>query len=318
MLRSLMMSLAALGLGTSTLSAAIIIHEPYNGYTAGSIVGQAPNANTTGLNTSGVYAAGGGSFTFNPTGLTFGSGATTLETSGGSLSVNNGSGAALSGPIALSSAYTGTLYSSFLYRTTAQGTSATGDVFRQSISSSTSSDNQRFRIDPISGNNSSPAVPSDNVAGAYLGSVPTNGTGEAAVGTTYLFLGRFTNVGGTLSVDTPGEATIYMLTEAQFNNFKLDGLLDAELDAATVGSSITQVAGKATASATSGTTNVLSATGLFYQVASLGNGANLQSSFDELRYGDSYDAVTPIPEPTTISLVILGGLGLLIGKRRRA
>ena len=107
-----------------------------------------------------------------------------------------------------------------------------------------------------------------------------------------------------------------MLTEAQFNNFKLGGLLDTELDSALIGSGTNEVAGKATATSTSGTTNVLTASGLFYQVASLGSGTNLQSSFDELRYGDSYDAVTPIPEPTTISLAILSGLGLLIVRRR--
>lgn len=316
MIRLFVFALTAVVFGVSSLSAAIIIHEPFNGYAAGTLIGQAPNGNTTGLLTSGVYATSGGTFNFNSTGLTFGSGATTLATSGGSLTASNGGGQSFSGPINLTTAYTGTLYNSFLYRTTSQGTSLIADTFRQSISSDTASANQRFRLDPISGDGNN-----DNVGGAYLGSAPTNGTGEAALATTYIFLGRFTRVGQTLSAGTPGEATIYMLTEDQFNNFKAGGLTDLELDGASVGALATNVSGKVTASAASGTNNFLSATGLFYQIASAGSGANLVSSFDELRYGDSYDAVTPlsaIPEPTSVSLAILGGLGMLLWKRRRS
>lgn len=46
-------------------------------------------------------------------------------------------------------------------------------------------------------------------------------------------------------------------------------------------------------------------------------GNNFTGTFDEVRIGDTYADVTPIPEPATLLLATLGGL-LVIGRRRRA
>jgi hypothetical protein len=46
-----------------------------------------------------------------------------------------------------------------------------------------------------------------------------------------------------------------------------------------------------------------------------GNNANM-GAFDELRFGTTFADVTPIPEPATIMLLGLGGLGILGRKRR--
>ncbi|MHB1767647.1 MAG: PEP-CTERM sorting domain-containing protein [Phycisphaerae bacterium] len=41
------------------------------------------------------------------------------------------------------------------------------------------------------------------------------------------------------------------------------------------------------------------------------------SLFDELRVGTSYADVTPVPDPATVGLFAIGGLGLLLLRRRR-
>jgi hypothetical protein len=46
------------------------------------------------------------------------------------------------------------------------------------------------------------------------------------------------------------------------------------------------------------------------------DGAAQSAQVDELRFGESYGDVTPIPEPATMSLLALGGLGALLRRRR--
>ncbi len=48
------------------------------------------------------------------------------------------------------------------------------------------------------------------------------------------------------------------------------------------------------------------------------NDGSYSNSYDEIRIGTSYADVTPVPEPATLGLVAIGGLGLLLLKRRKA
>jgi hypothetical protein len=48
-----------------------------------------------------------------------------------------------------------------------------------------------------------------------------------------------------------------------------------------------------------------------------GNGTNAFFTFDEVRLGQSFADVTPVPEPVTFALAGLGGVALLALRRKK-
>jgi hypothetical protein len=290
----------------SRTNAALLMYEPFNGYTAGDINGQNPNANTFGMDTAAPYAANA-AYDFSASGLLF----SNLTASGGALTVTTTAGITGGGVIDLASPFSGTLYSSYLVHLTNDPSSTTDTVtLRINDTGTAAVANSRFRADAQSGSGTS-----DVVAASYDDSM-VDGTGSLLSGVTYLLLGRFTNVNSALSAGVPGVATVFALTAAQFDFFKLDGTItDAELNAATVGSGASQVTGMATETLTTGTESF--ADGQAFQLATQGGGAGITVRYDEVRFGQSFNDVTPVPEPGIGSLLALSGLGLLALRHRQ-
>ncbi len=289
---------------SSQAGAALVIYEGFNGYTtgAGGLVGANPNGNTVGLNTSLAYAGTGlGNYTVNASSLTFGS----LVTNGGSITTAGGSGVVSTAATTIDLAttpYSGTLYTSHLVNLSSiSATTNDGAVSR--ITSDSAASNQRFQLLSDSRNTS------NNVGAAYAFTT-TNGSTGLATGTTYLMIGRFTNVGAGLSVGSPGVGTVYALTLAQFGSFVAGGQNDAWLDGATIGSGASEVTARVSNSQTSSTWVL--GDGSWMSLLTVADGA----TFDELRYGSTLLDITPIPEPSTFALLSLG-VAALVGLRRR-
>lgn len=307
-LLSLSAALAILTAGS--VSAALLVYEPFNGYTAGDIAGQIPNANTVGLSLATAYV-GGTAFDFTTSGLSF----SNLVTSGGALRVTAISGTSAGTALSLSGAVSGTLYSSYLVNLTDNPSTVDDTVtMRINDSGAAAVATSRFRMDSQSGTG---GVGNPDVIATGYDESMTDGSGSIVAGTTYLMLGRFTNVNSALSVGTPGTATVFALTAAQFDFFRADGsITDAELDAASIGSGAGEVTGKATESVTTGSESF--ATGNAIQFATQGGGGGITLRYDEARYGQSFNDVSPIPEPAVTGLLALGGLGLLRRRRLRS
>lgn len=284
--------------------AATIVYEGFTGYAAGNVIGQQVNSNTVGFDQSTSWITNDGTHPWNiTTGLTLGSGATTLQASGGAISHANGSALAVA-KLDID-AYTGTLYSSYLV----QVPTTTNANVHVVASIGTNTADRRFRAGARTGSGTS------QVGVDYLGNSFTNGTGNVNSDTaTFMILARYTLVGEALSGGSPGVATLWALSSDQFDHFKSTGF--ADIDTATVGSGATNVTGKAIDSQTSGTVTFDDTLSMQF-----GTGSTVAAAvtFDELRMGDSFDAVTPVPEPgTIISLGVASLLSLATIRRRMA
>ena len=289
--------ISAIGIDMS--QAAMLVYEPFAGYTAGNINGQLPNANTLGLNTTvGWTESGSGAGTINvvATGLTF----SNLSVSGGA--VSNPTSGIETATAQLSSAITGDLYESYLINI--GSASATSAIFTSFGDSATGNTNRRFRV-------ASESTNTHLIGTKYNTNAVVNGDAGLARDTVYMMLGRFTNVGGDTSV-TSGVATAYALTAAQFDHFKALGMNDSDLDAATTGSADDNVTAKATDTLTSGTVTLPS--NYFFQLVTT-NAASNTFTIDEVRFGHSFADVTPVPEPNTCVLTLLIGMVAMFARQ---
>jgi hypothetical protein len=283
-------------LGSGGARGATLVYEGFNGYSDITAT-TAPNANTIGLDQATPYAGNSPENLSIATGLTL----SNLEVSGGSASFSAGTIVA-GAQIDRASPYTGTLYSSYLVQLTSRG-SANANGAEVRISNDDATGGNRFRSMADSRTNANTKV----LAVSYDGSQADAST-EISLDTTYIIIGRFTNVGTALSAATPGVATSWALTAAQFDNFRTAADPEAFLDAAPIGGGPTEVTARAAdAPVTTGTFSF--ADGNRMQFVEVGDAGLV----DEIRYGTSLADVT-VPEPAALGLI--GAAGLLLLRRR--
>lgn len=280
--------------------ATLLIYEGFD-YTASSNLGAIkPNSSTVGLDQTTFYAGTGvANYAVQASSLSFGS----LQTTGGSVSFSAATNVA-SGKLALASAYSGTLWSSYLVTLSTQGGSATDGALLR-ISNDAANTGERF-LGFADSRSSSTAV-----AVGY-DATPTSTGITLTASTTYIIISKFTNVGAVLNnTTTTGQSSIWALTEAQFGNFIAGGGTEAYLNAATVAGTATGVTARGNdATLITGTYSLSS--GNFAALVSV----NDAGSFDELRFGTTLTDVTPIPEPA-VAGVIAGAGTLLVALLRR-
>lgn len=310
--------MCALG-AVSSASAALLVSESFSGYLDGSDIhnqlalgtGLAGNWNSTVSGSPASSAA-------ISAGLSFGA----MPVSGGAVTVSV-PGAPSSGVTArylglgvnTSSSIgtvTGTLYSSFLYQT-GGGYQPSNHAIHGRVSSAIGGLNAqgRFFVNPDNTTGATAAAP------YYSGTPPTINSGQSAltVGTTYLAIGRFTNVGST-----GGVGTMLTLTEAQYTDWITNqGGDEAALFARSQGTGAGQVAVSLNTSVSGDTATFVGGSNTFIQTfTSSGNSASSTAfsvTYDEMRYATSFGELNLVPEPGSFALVSLAAFGLL--RRRR-
>lgn len=291
--------------------ATLLIYEGFNGY-SGTLATATPNANTVGLDQSLAYGSTGtGDFAIS-SGLSF----SNLQVGGGAVSFNNTPASSVAAARITATLGTGaTLYTSYLVELTSTRGAASGDGFEVRVANDTSTGGVRFRTmaDTRSG-------ASTNVVGVdYNGGatpVITNGqAGSTPVGTTvFLIVGSYTNTGLTLTGTTQGVGSTYAFSSDQFDHMMSQADPQAYLNgltAANIGTGATQVYGFAQETISTGGPFGI-APGNFLQFVNVKDNGKL----DEIRMGDTFASVVPIPEPGSLALLAAAG-GLLVTRRKR-
>lgn len=300
---------------SSSLSAAILVSENYDSKALGDLIGQNSALGSTGLTGNYIFNGAGlntsQSYNVVAGGLAFSSYSGTSGNSLQATSSNTGA-TAVAGLSLAASPYTGTLYSSYLINFSALSTSGGFASTRITPASGSVGSASRFNLGADTGVNSAinPGIAYDNATTA----AGTNLT----INTTYMMIGRFTNVGTALSGSTEGVATMFALTAAQWDSFIAGGGTDSYLDGATVGTAAGEISARvADAAVTTGTYSF--ANGNFVQLVESASttGSTQTYKFDNMLYGTSLADVSVIPEPSTAILGAVGALALLLRRRRR-
>jgi hypothetical protein len=140
----------------------------------------------------------------------------------------------------------------------------------------------------------------DEVAVGYDSSTVLSGSTPSANKQPLLFITRFENVNGTGNQT----ASMYVLSEADYDSIKAGGITQAELD--TLGAAATDTA----TGVTFGTADYLTLT------TTTAFGIQNNSYFDEFRLFTDLDDLQAVPEPASATLLAAGGL-LALRRRRR-
>lgn len=287
-------------------SAAVLVYEDYDYALIDGTTMNGVATAATGF--TGNYASAGtsGTSVYQATGLTFG--ANHLPVSGGAVRLSSPTGTTsslLGATISVGGAQTGTLWSSYLVNITTKSNAGNAtaqarvsDV--QAGAAGTQNNRMNSQGDGFVGGVFGTAV-------TYSGSgATTSGATTLTVGSTYLMLSQFTNVGTAGG----GTATLRVLDVAGYNDWlSLGGGLEANLgtyDLSTQSHSFTTQADFGDGD-------------FFVFAASNASGATAVQTvvYDELRWGTSLgDVVSTVPEPSAVASVI-GGLGMLALLRRR-
>ena len=193
-----------------------IVEDFDYGASAGTLATKNGGAGFSGAWGDGFNDATGGSYT--PTGLTFGS----LSAVGGAWNGNSGSR-----NFAAILAAAGPIRGDFLFKRPL----APGAVQMLGLGGV---HNQIFTLALAPVHNNLPSTPPQ--VGLQGGGFADVGTGALDPNTTYMY--RFSYAGSSI--------TAWILIAAQYDNFAPGGLLDADLNAASIGSGATQVTGRAT------------------------------------------------------------------------
>lgn len=304
---------------TPAAQATLLAYEGFTGYTAG----QQLAGKTVGSSAYGVSGTVGGigqsnDYYASSNGLTFGS----MPVSAGSGMYTDNAGVAAgltynySGP-----SVTGTVYTSFLLNIASGITTASSSGLRINTSQNASGSTAFFQS---YGDTSSSTVPGNAYglnASQVNSSAPATTAGSLSLNTTYLVVGIFTNTGTSLSAGSPGLGTTYVMTLDQYNYFNSHGgITTSALAAATVGATGNNTVFSAVSSSvTSGTYTLQTGGGIQFAI---GNAQVSQTVyFDEMRVGTSLSDVVPVPEPSSVAMV-LGGISFFvlrrISARRRA
>jgi hypothetical protein len=306
----------AFALGSfSSVHASLIVYEGFNYGPSASLL--AGLGNTTEVGMQGTWTNNGSAGTtvdYSPAGLTF----SDLIVTGGLAQMNGviagtGDRTAAVGRRLNVSAQSGTLWGSYLFRPMSDAAARSVGSLLQGGAANVSDNTAFFSLANNEFNQSVGGVrisagSGGNAALATGGVVPS-------LNTTYLYVFRLDNIAAP-SASTQS-ATAWMLSEAQFDNFKLGGFDEAELNAATIGSLGTDVMQRVSLT----TTNGLTLPGTFDDTDFLRlfnfSGGEFVTQYDEIKFsnGNLNEAVLPIPEPSAW-LTVAGGMGMLLGVRR--
>ncbi len=292
----------------------------YESFTYGIGNGATMNGVTsTGTGLTGAYAVANtntASTTYSTTGLSFGS--NFFPTTGGGVQVSSTfagtQGVSITGVQLNTGTQTGTLYSSYLVNfssvPSAPGTPRGGAVVLH-----------RINTGATSGGASSAFVSAADAAEVELGLgrpgvgydgalATTSATGfNFSLNTTYLVLSEFINVGTSLSGGSPGVATLWMMTQANYDSWRMTGgSLRANLT--------TYASATASTSVTSGTFTFSSSKYFQFGTASGSVISGTETAIlDEMRWGTTLASVA-VPEPSAAMLLVPGVLVLLCMRRR--
>ena len=289
--------------GTAPVAhAALLVYEGFDYALNARLDTLAPNSSTIGLNTGVTYYDAPSSvrtvaFTVQ-NGLSF----ARLQTTGGALAF--GTGTNVIGADISATNFTGTLWSSYLVRLAASSNgsgSGNGVAIRVGDTPADSSDSSFTSwADSRSGTLQKLAV------GHGAGATSVDGNNALAPDTTYIIINRFTRVGQAISVSTPGVATSWALTEAQYALFLDQSNGEAWLDSASGLSSVTSTAMHTNSTSSTRTFSSSRST----SIVTVG----MAGTYDELRFGSTLADVTPtaVPEPASTSVIMGIGCGFLI------
>lgn len=284
---------AFLALLHSLAAGDVYLYEGFAGYVSGQLPGQTISSLAVGLDTTTSIIGGGTAAvnTLEAVGLELGS----LQVSGGRALYSSPTGAAsytgfrYNGP-----EVTGTLYSSFLTRIETSQNNASSVGLRVNTLNNSSGASSYFYTFADTAAGTRTGIQYENAAAGTVSSTQT-----LPLNAVHVIIGRFTRVGQSLTLETPGLATTYVLTATQFDYFKAGGFTDAELDNAPIGTGAMEVFSRVSdAAVTSGNFNTLtSGRGIQFGVGNAG--MNQTVSYDEIRFGSSLDAVLPLQVPSS-------------------
>jgi hypothetical protein len=304
-------------LAATSIQAAVLVSENYDskeiGTLANSTSGQDSSLGSIGLTGDYDFNGDGAGQSFNVVagGLAF---STYSSASGNSLQATSfgskGTGGVAVAQLSLAADYTGTLYSSYLinFSSIAEGAGAGYTRITSTSGATSGASRLSLRADAATDDVITPGV-------SYDSSSVVAET-DLLIDTTYMIIGRYTNVGTALSDTTTGVATMFALTADQWDSFIAGGGDDAYLDNATVGTGVGNISAMVTDTVTSGTFSF--ADGDFVQTVVAASSSGTETFlFDNMLYGTSLADVAVVPEPSSYALLMGLSVGALLVTRRR-
>lgn len=294
----------------SIASADIILYEGFDcGESAGGLSGKAGSTSSGFLGGSTWTSQVGGPATYETGGLSFGN----LVVTGGDAQLSHDEGRT-SIARQIGTSYTGTLWGSYLFQCDAGlGDGKLGTVMVRQWPANGNDNTGEFNVYPDVSNGSLGGLKIKDNTDSEQQQINTGDV--ISIGTTYLSLFKFTNLGGS-SGDVVGSN--WILTSDQYNNFKSGGLTEAELTSASTGTASNQVLQKTDSFSVSPTVYPRFQSGDYLQMV-VATGP-VTYKFDELRISDtSLDEAAPaVPEPSLFVLSFsLPGLVFLRKARAR-
>ncbi len=309
-------------LSFSLANGAPLVYEGFNyGGSSGAIGGTTSNAlGLTGSYTTLTGTAGSGNLqtaTYNSTGLTFAG----YQSTGGSLTMSlapklDSTKEYVMSHVSFDTTATGDIYHSFLanvgVNTMSSGFAGT-EIRSQTTSSVHQTSTKDFASMTVAPNRSgsSGTIPSIG----YKADATTSG-GSVDLGSTYLYISKYTNVGGAGG----GTASLWVLNNAGYVDWQANGGNEGDLGTyASFTATDTQ-----TDTILFGTDRSMRLSAQEFSLNFNSSPSNyslsgdLTTTYDEIRYGTSLGDVVVIPEPGTGLLLLVGLISSLIIHRKKS